>query len=239
MQIVRRNIKKIVIILVILIIITITSIKYYLDTHKAEIDVVEKEEVIEIKKEEKKEDNTEKIYVDIKGAVKNPGVYELDKDTRTNILVSKAGGLTEEADTTYINLAKKLKDEMVVVIYTKDQIKKAKAKDTLAIKEVNNTCICPKITNDVCIAKEDTTTTTSNNKEEKETNNNQKEEKKVNINTATIEELQTLQGVGESKAKAIIEYRETNGKYSKIEDIMNVSGIGESLYEKIKNNITI
>ena len=64
------------------------------------------------------------------------------------------------------------------------------------------------------------------------------ENKLVNINTATIDELQTIKGVGESKAKSIIEYRKEN-KFIKIEDIKNVSGIGDSLFEKIKDYITI
>jgi len=60
----------------------------------------------------------------------------------------------------------------------------------------------------------------------------------VNINTATIEELQTINGIGESKAKSIIEYRKTNGKFKSIEDIKNVEGIGDKLYETIKIYIT-
>ena len=62
---------------------------------------------------------------------------------------------------------------------------------------------------------------------------------KVNINTADINTLTTISGIGESKAKSIIEYRNTSGNFNKIEDIMNVTGIGESLFEKIKNSITV
>lgn len=231
MYTIKRNIKKITIALIIIIIISLTGVKYYLDTHK-EDDIVEEEKIIEIKPQKEEEIITDKIYVDIKGAVKIPGVYELEKNSRTNKLIEKAGGITEEADTTYINLAKKLQDEMVIIIYTKDQIKKAKEKETLAPKEINNTCICPKITNDVCIAKENITQKTETKTEETKTN-------KININTASEEELQTLTGIGASKAKAIIEYREQNGPFNKTEDITNVSGIGESAYEKIKDNITV
>ncbi len=230
-----RTIKKIIKILIIAAliigIITIIILKYNL-LNNNEPEIIE-EEKIEIKKEET--EPKEKIYVDIKGAVTIPGVYELDKESRVIDLVKLSGGLTEEADTTYINLAKKLKDEMVVIIYTKDQIKKAKEKETLAIKEVNNTCICPKITNDSCITKENTNTETKNEtKEEKETTST-----KININTATKEELQTLTGIGASKAEAIIEYRKKNGNFNTIEDIKNVSGIGEAAYEKIKDYITV
>lgn len=61
----------------------------------------------------------------------------------------------------------------------------------------------------------------------------------VNINTATKAELMTLTGIGEAKAEAIIDYRNSNGKFNSAEEIMNVSGIGEKIYEKIKNRITV
>lgn len=62
---------------------------------------------------------------------------------------------------------------------------------------------------------------------------------KININTATSEQLQTLSGIGEARAVAIIEYRNTYGAFSSIEDIINVNGIGEKTYEKIKDYITV
>ena len=61
----------------------------------------------------------------------------------------------------------------------------------------------------------------------------------ININTATAETLQTLSGIGETKAAAIVEYRETHGAFSDISEITNVSGIGEKIFEKIRNNITV
>ena len=71
--------------------------------------------------------------------------------------------------------------------------------------------------------------------EENKTTKNQK----ININTATLEELDTLDGIGKSTAEKIIEYRKQNGKFKTIEDLKNVSGIGESKYEKIKEKITV
>lgn len=62
---------------------------------------------------------------------------------------------------------------------------------------------------------------------------------KVNINTANEAELQTLTGIGESRAQAIIDYREENGRFKSIEDIKNISGIGDKMFEKIKEHITI
>lgn len=62
---------------------------------------------------------------------------------------------------------------------------------------------------------------------------------KVNINTADSTELQTLTGIGESRAQAIIDYREENGRFKSIEEIKNISGIGDKMFEKIKEHITI
>ncbi len=81
------------------------------------------------------------------------------------------------------------------------------------------------------------------NEEEKEYitrgNGNQTETAKVNINTAQIEELSTLPGIGEATANKIIEYRKENGKFEKIEDIKNVSGIGDSKFQNIKEMLKV
>ena len=66
-----------------------------------------------------------------------------------------------------------------------------------------------------------------------------KEKQRINLNTASVEELMTLSGIGESKAKSIIEYRTKVGKFQSIEELMNISGIGEAMFEKVKNNVTI
>ena len=155
------------------------------------------------------------INVDIKGAVKYPGKYVMSYQSCVDDLIKEAGGLRFDASTRYINLAKKLEDEMVVVIYTDAEI------NDLDNDLVVTYCNCPEVSNDTCVVSEE------NNKE------------KININLASLEELMTLSGIGETKAKAIIDYRTTNGSFTKLEDIMNVKGIGEATYNKIKDFITI
>ena len=188
-----------------------------------------KDEVIEIfTKEEKEEDvvleelddvkeenKNNKIYVDIKGMVAVPGVYEVDDTYRVNDVINLAGGLLEGADTSTINLAKIVYDEMTIIIYSNEEIRE-KYKEEVCV------CDCSYIVNDACINSDDNT-----------------ENNLVNINTASTDELMNIPGIGEAKANEIINYREVNGNFKSIEDIMNVPGIGESLFEKIKVYITV
>ena len=139
------------------------------------------------------------IFVDIKGAVKNPGVYQMKVGDRVKDALEAAGGLTEEADRQKVNLAKRLEDQMVIVV--------------------------PKV---------------GEESEEIPTGETRKEatkEGKVNINTATVEELKTLKGVGEKKAEAIIEYRKKNGSFKTKEDLMKVRGIGKKLFDSFQERI--
>ena len=138
------------------------------------------------------------IFVDIKGAVKNPGVYQMKVGDRVKDALEAAGGLTEEADSQKVNLAKRLEDQMAIVV--------------------------PKVGEE---AEEIPAGATS--KEAKEG--------KVNINTATVEELKTLKGVGDKKAEAIIEYRKKNGSFKTKEDLMKVRGIGKKLFESFQERI--
>jgi len=183
----------------------------------------------------KKEDNTseteeviiDKVKVDIKGQVVNPGVYELDKDSRVIDAINIAGGLTDVANTSLINLAKKIDDSMVIIIYSDEEVKNSNVKKIETVfKVIEKECNCPVIENDGCINTEITGDDYSS------------ENNLVNINTASKEELMSVSGIGESKADSIIEYRNKT-KFNSVEDIMNVSGIGESLFEKIKMYITV
>lgn len=185
--------------------------------------------VKKLSKVEEKVNDIKTLFVDIKGAVNAPGVYELDEGKRIIDAINLAGGFTDKADTININLSKKLTDEMFIVIYTKQEIYNYKKNnETSNIKCASFECICPDVNNDACIKKD-----TKIKDSKKELNN------KISINSASKEELMTLNGIGEAKADAIINYRNENGLFKTIEDLKNVSGVGNSVFEKIKNNITL
>ena len=210
--------KKIIIIVIFLIICLIFLIipkkKIEASTEQIEENIVKTEDKIEDKKIE------EIKKAEIKGKVKNPGVYEIKDNERVIDWIEKAGGLIDNANTNVINLSKKLKDEMVVIIYSTEEIEENNKK----YEEITIKCTCPDNQNEACI-------------EENETKENN-DLKVININEASIEDLMTLPSIGEAKALKIIEYREKN-KFETIEDIKNVSGIGEALFEKIKEYITV
>ncbi|MCY8987524.1 helix-hairpin-helix domain-containing protein [Bacillus atrophaeus] len=153
--------------------------------------------------ESKGDADGEKIIIDIKGAVKHPGVYELKTGDRVSQAIEKAGGINSEADEKQVNLAELLQDGTVVYIPSEGEEPTQSAAANASVQ------------------------------------NGAGKETLVNINTASLEELQAISGVGPSKAEAIIAYREENGKFQAVEDITNVSGIGEKSFEKIKSAITV
>lgn len=160
---------------------------------------------------------TSKVYVDIKGSVKKPGVYQVSADSIVWDIVNLSGGFTKNAYTKNINLSQKVKDEMVIYVFSKNEMLKMNEN-----VKTDTTCTTNIINYDKCITTEKKETSTV----------------LVNINTASKEELMNVSGIGASKADSIIAYR-TKTPFSKIEDIMNVSGIGESLFDKIKKYITV
>ena len=144
------------------------------------------------------------IYVDVKGEVHHPGVYQMKAENRVKDLIEAAGGFTPLADDQKLNLAQLLEDQMVIVVPKKGE-------------EVNS---------------ELDQAPTSQKKEVGK-------EGKVNINTATVEELKTLKGIGEKKAEAIIEYRKKNGSFKNKEELMKVRGIGKKLYESFQERVIV
>lgn len=206
------------------------SIYHYLTEEKEE-----EEPVILEKKDEKKtkKEEIEKVEykVDIKGEINMPGIYTMKENSRVIDVIEQAGGLTEEANTSVINLSKKVTDEMVIIVYSNREVEDFKHTKEVekVVQEKCNQKDENSLVNGACI-------TSSTSKEETTT---PQISGKISINTATKEELMTLPGIGENKAKDIINYRESNGPFATIEDITKVSGIGESIFAQIKENITV
>jgi len=213
-----NNKRKIILIVGILFIFLLLGYYFFIyQKENDEFEIIDKEDQTIY---EENIDKTSNLIVDIKGYVNNPGVYSFkeSENARINDLIIKAGGLLKDADTSMINLSKKIEDEMIIIIYSKKEVANyVKTQDDLKKKLE----ICEnKLKNDACIKEKD--------------NNNQK----ININEASIEELENLNGIGRNKAEAIIEYRK-KAKFKSIDEIMNVDGIGESLFASIKENITV
>ena len=200
-------------ILIFIIILLSIGSYFIVNNNKNKNSIIEEDEPIieNTKKEEKKEELiNNKIVVDIKGEVNNPGCYEVDSELRVKDIITLAGGLKEDASTDDINLSSKIFDEMVIVINKKEEVV-VPIQTTKDIIVNNSTNIS------------DSVKTTG----------------KVSINNGTVEELCTLNGIKEARANKIIEYRNTNGPFKNIEEIKNVSGIGESIFAKIKDHITL
>ena len=150
-------------------------------------------------------EETGNIFIYVCGAVREPGVYVLQKGSRVYEAIRMAGGMTPEANEAFVNQARVLVDGEQITVFTKEETEGLDPEtfeyDVPAAGPVS--------------------------------------QGKININKATAEELTSLSGIGEAKALAIIEYRETNGAFRETADIMKVSGIGEALYNKIKDDIDV
>lgn len=214
--------KKIITVLVIFI-VGLSVILLRPKTDEVIYENTEKEELKEVKNEEKR------IFVDVKGEVKNAGVYEMKASDRVIDALKKAG-LTKQSSTEYINLSKTVTDEMVIVVYSKEEVKKSLSK--------NDKSICSQTFSDACIDNS-SENVISESTDNKVTNSSSNKKGKININTASLSELTSISGIGNVKASSIIEYREKNGKFKTIEDITKVSGIGQATYKKIKDYITV
>lgn len=158
------------------------------------------------------EDVQENIFVEIKGEVLNPNVYELEKGSIVRDLILISGGLTEIGDTSNINQARELQNGECIVVLSKQEIldMKNSSNEILKVDNVSSFNVESSFDDD-----------------------------KVNINTASKEELKTLSGIGDGLAEAIISYREENNGFNTIDDIKNVSRIGDKTFEKFKDKIIV
>lgn len=153
----------------------------------------------------------EPIYVQVTGAVRNPGVYELTKGSRVFEAIEKAGGMTEDAKAESVNQALEVTDGQMIVLYTWQEWEKMQAGSD---KDVTGPA-------------------------QGSFEGGGSEDSRININTASVEQLCNISGIGESRAQSIITYREKNGAFGSIEDIMKVSGIKDGLFQKIKDKIKV
>lgn len=185
--------------------------------------------------ETKKEKNSiNLIRVDIKGEINNPGVYEMNENDRIIDVITKANGLTDSANTDYLNLSKKISDEMVIIIYSNDEIKEYQKslikeeiikepeiieKEIIKYEVIEKEIPCPNTTNNACIDNKNTSNTKEsskniiNNEEIKEDTKSDSEETKEDIET-NIEEINNNDLV--------------NINFASKEELMTLTGIGES-----------
>lgn len=136
------------------------------------------------------------IYVQVSGAVANPGVYELEEGSRIFQALELAGGLTELADAKAFNQAEALRDGQMVYVPSIGE-QKAQAAET------------------------------------------PEEDGRINLNTATEAELMALPGIGAARAKNILDWREENGGFTRIEDLKNIEGIKDGVFSKIKDSVRV
>ena len=177
----------------------------------------------------KNTESSEKIYVYITGEVNSPGVVLLNNGSRIVDAIEAAGGVTDKANITKVNLVYILQDGMKINIPNQNDLKNNENFEYITMSSGDEK-------NDANI-----NNSASNTSSEKSSSNKESAFKisVVNINTATQTELETLPGIGPSLALKIINYRKENGKFSSIEDIKNVSGIGDAKFENIKNYIRV
>ncbi len=178
-------------------------------------------------------DKSNIIQVHIAGYVNVPGIVKLTNGARISDAIDKADGLNENADITYINLAYKLNDGDKIYIPSSEEVEEAKKQNSFDEKTSDFQ------SGDVAYKIGGVINNSSNANGDNTLPNNNSNFGRVNINTATEEDLQKINGVGPSLAKKIIKYREQNGKFKTIEDIKNVSGIGGKKFESIKDDIEV
>ena len=164
-------------------------------------------------------DQKNNIVIHISGSVIKEGIIKLEEGSRIDDAIKKAGGLKDDADISNINLAFLLSDGCKIYIPSIND------KKDNEINNINNNQNFIKMESGVESINEDL--------------NNSLINKKININNASYKELEELPGIGEATAKKIIDYRDENGKFEKIEDLKKVKGVGSNKYDKIKDLISI
>ena len=169
----------------------------------------ENEQESETNENNTQEETKKEIVVHITGEVKKEGVVYLEEGSRVVDAIKKAGGEPKEADLSQVNLAYVLQDGQKIYIPNKNEKISAYTSENMGEN----------------IEQNNTTT--------------KKEGAKVNINTAGVEELDQLPGIGPAIAQRIIDYRNEHGEFKKLEYVQELKGIGDAKYSEIKDSITV
>lgn len=249
-----------------LIMIAVSFLIFYFE---GEVEVIEEDIVIEESTDENQEEVMTEISVDVSGEVEKPGVITLSNESRVFEAINMAGGLKDHANISYINMAQMLSDEEKIYIPAQEDLCCIKGlvpvKDisddeayiyVSILGEISTPCVVKANMNCRVIDAVDAAGGFTLNTDYSRVNlaeklkdgmciyipikgSSSEQASLININTASALELMQLNGIGEVIANDIIEYRESNGYFKKIEDIMKVSGIGQAKYDLIKEKICI
>ena len=168
------------------------------------------------------------IYVDVSGAVEQPGVYCLAEGSRVFQAIEAAGGCTPEGEISCLNQAAGLTDGQKIYVPTAEELEEAGSGNLAANLVAQGSW---------SFQGQDAGGTGQQSQDGAQTDGN--DSGKINLNTADEAALTTLPGIGSSKAEAILAYRQAHGSFAAIEDVMNVEGIKEGVFNKIKDRISI
>ena len=207
--------KQKIVVYIIAVIVVIGMIYFIYNKNQVNNDDLENDILVSntsTKEEEKNEQ--EQIVVHVTGSVKSPGIVKLKDGSRIEDAIEAAGGLTENADISKVNLAYVLEDGIKIKIPSSSE------------EDIGDGDVLIDGSGENVVEEDDSQSTNQNGKG-------------ININKADETELQTLPGIGASLASRIVEYRKQNVKFANIEDIKNVSGIGDSKFSNIKDLITV
>ena len=177
------------------------------------------------------------ILVHVCGAVESPGVYELDSDSRIIDAIKEAGGFATEAATDALNLAAGISDGSKIYVPTTEEMEELGL--DAGEDNIQTFVEMPQAGQKGEQAAGSSSNGSSSGSGTSNASNGANSDGIININTATKDELMTLNGIGASRAEAITSYREENGPFTTIEDIMNVSGIKSGSFDKIKDKIRV
>ncbi|MFC6180715.1 helix-hairpin-helix domain-containing protein [Lactiplantibacillus daowaiensis] len=163
------------------------------------------------------------MYVDVKGAVHQPGIYQVKASMRVADVIAMAKGLAPKADRLQVNLAEKVTDQQVIYVPKKGEKSASVAGSTTGTANSSGPVA--------------TTSGTKTAASSSSTGGNGGTQ--INLNTANVTELQQLSGVGQKKAEKIIEYRDTHDGFKSVDDLKQVSGIGDKTLEKFRSQLTV